>query len=342
MGRPLRCREPGTYHFSTTRCLESRFFLRPDTAMNALFGYWLARSLREFPAISLHGVVAMSNHVHLLTRDDGGVLSEFFCYFLGNLSKAVNKLRGRTGPLFHRRFDDGGRVLDARAAAECLAYLIVNPVKAGLVTRHGQWPGVLIYAKPDAAEPQSHHYVWFDREGWLDACRRATAGRPVDPEPFHYRESLVVHPLSFAVPAQGVALIGARRLLDLAGDEVQYPTMSSSGESTEVCGRPGSVVALELVRSLEEAERSVRNEQGRAVLGPDRVVAQDPRARPRDNQRSTRALAHASDGFLWGVFAAAMAKFTAWYREAAMAFKKRNWHFPFPPFSLLPGGTHAT
>jgi REP element-mobilizing transposase RayT len=336
MSRPLRCREPGVYHFSTTRCLESRFFLRPDPALNALFGYWLARSLRAFPAITLHGAVAMSNHIHLLTRDDGGVLSSFAAYFFGNLSKAVNKLRRRSGPLFHRRFDDGGRILDARAAVERLAYLVLNPVKAGLVARHTRWPGVLLCARASA---RTHHFVWSDKDA-LEAARRASRGERVDPEPFNRRESLTVYPLPFAA-SEGVTLIGKHALFDI--DEAAKCVANAFPAAEAATGaRPGATeAALRLVRAFERREGERRRVEGRSVVGSARVVAQDPGTRPEQSTSSPRPVCHAGDIRLWLAFRRAMTAFAGAYRRASKLFRRRDADADFPAFSMLPGGAPA-
>ena len=97
MARPLRHLVPGTRWFVTFRCLEAMHLLRPDPASVALFGYWLVRALRRFPGIRLAAVVQMSNHGHLTLEDADGVLADFMEYFLGNLARAMNALRGRRG-----------------------------------------------------------------------------------------------------------------------------------------------------------------------------------------------------------------------------------------------------
>ena len=71
MGYPLRPLVPGTRYFVTMRCSEARFFLRPDADVNALSAYWLARANQRFPDIVLHGVMFMSNHLHLVVSDQG-------------------------------------------------------------------------------------------------------------------------------------------------------------------------------------------------------------------------------------------------------------------------------
>lgn len=339
MGRPIRCREPDAYYLATSRCLESRFLLRPGEGPNALFGYWLARSLTRYPAITLFCALAMSNHAHLLLHDETGVLSDFFCYFLGNLAKAVNKLHGRSGPVFHRRFDDGGRVLDARAAVEGMAYIINNPVKAGLVDHHGDWPGVLLHAL-DA--PEDHEFVWFDEEAWLRAQRSAPGRAPPAREDFEKRASLTVKPLPFSLTPDGTSLIGKHELLAL--DELASQLINESPKAAPVTAEQPSAsrAAFELVRRFEEQERAKRHEAGRAVLGAERVLAQDPRSLPSDTKTSPRAVCHASDERLWLAFRRAVTVFRRWYREAANTFWEGNFGVEYPPYALHPGGASAT
>ena len=88
----------------------------------------------------------MSNHVHLLLSDARSQLSSFMEYFLGQLAKATNGLRKRSSPVFERRFS-AEPVLDEAALKDRLLYLILNPVKAGLVEHHEQWPGICLYAR---------------------------------------------------------------------------------------------------------------------------------------------------------------------------------------------------
>ena len=75
MGRPLRRQVPGQYYLFTTRCHQARFFLRPDRDINAAVLEWLARGRERFPAIRIHAVCVMSNHLHLVLRDDASELA---------------------------------------------------------------------------------------------------------------------------------------------------------------------------------------------------------------------------------------------------------------------------
>jgi len=109
----------------------------------------LAKALRACPGIRLLGVTQMSNHVHLVLRDDACQLSNFMCRFEGALAKFLNKIDGTSGQVIQRRFA-AIEAIDRTAIVNCIAYAVVNPVKAGLVPRHEEWPGLLVWPGADS------------------------------------------------------------------------------------------------------------------------------------------------------------------------------------------------
>ena len=104
MGRPIRRQTPGQYYLVTTRCHQARFFLRPDAALNAVVLEWLARTQQRFPSVKIHAVCVMSNHLHLVVCDQSAELADWASYLLGNLARGVNRIRGRRGCFFERRY----------------------------------------------------------------------------------------------------------------------------------------------------------------------------------------------------------------------------------------------
>ncbi len=75
MGRPLRRHEPGQLYLITTRCHQARLFLRPDRELKDAVLEWLARAQQRFPRLRIFAVCVMSNHLHLLVRDEAGELA---------------------------------------------------------------------------------------------------------------------------------------------------------------------------------------------------------------------------------------------------------------------------
>jgi len=81
----------------------------------------------------------MPNHFHLLVK----VKSEDFVKtalqpFLVSYSKSVNNEQTRVGPLFQGRFQ-ANPIEDEEYLLDCVKYIHVNPVKAGLVTSPELW-----------------------------------------------------------------------------------------------------------------------------------------------------------------------------------------------------------
>jgi REP element-mobilizing transposase RayT len=340
MGRPLRHLEPGSFYFVTTRCLESRFFLRPDPELRAQSGAWLARALERSPGITLYGFLAMSNHLHMVLRDECGELPSFMHYYLGNLARSVNALRGRSGPVFHRRYD-ATRILDPRSAVRYLAYLISNPVRAGLVKRHEQWPGLLLFARKTR---KRFDFSWVDRRAYRAAVqRRAAVGGPRPSRSAHEKHaSVVVHSLPFALPGKSPTLLGGRELLSL---DATSRSILACIKDMPLVMKPGKVhhgfvSATEAAyQEARETERKVRATGVRAI-GVKAVLGQDPLRLPENSKRSPRplALCDATSADVWHIFRRAWRVFRDWYRQASIAFRAGDRLAQYPPFSMRPGG----
>lgn len=342
MGRPLRQQEPGAFYFVTTRCLESRHLLRPDPEIRAQSGFWLGRALERSPGITLYAVLAMSNHLHMVVRDERGQLPGFMCYYLGNLARSVNAIRGRSGPVFHRRYD-ATRILDPRAAVHYLAYLVANPVRAGLVERHDQWPGLLLYAR---RTPRQIRFVDINRTGHRHSKRRAGSGsrRGARGDSVDSHASITVHPLPFESHDGAPTLLGGRALFSL--DPKSHALVNSVADTPLVLDRPAArqfMSASETAyRQVLKTERDLRR-AGCRVTGARKVLTQDPTRVPTQSNNSLRplVLCDSSCANLWHAFRRAWRAFNEWYRRAANAFRGGNRRVKYPPFSMMPGGFPA-
>ncbi len=69
----------------------------------------------------------------VVLRDQGGDLSAFLEYFIGNLAREINVLRGRSGTVFPRRFS-AEEILDDEAFAGRIRCTLLNPADARLET----------------------------------------------------------------------------------------------------------------------------------------------------------------------------------------------------------------
>jgi len=136
-------------------------------------GSALARAQRLYD-VEVFALVVMSNHVHLVLRARRGNLADFMRYAKAQIAKAVNRITGRRGPLWARRYD-AQPVLDDDAAEGVTAYTLRNPVKAGLVAHHAQWPSLnLAFGVGDADELEFEH---LNCTAWHRAQRPADVAR---------------------------------------------------------------------------------------------------------------------------------------------------------------------
>ena len=138
-----RCVLPNQTYLVTRRCLGRRFLLRPDDAFTNVFVYCLALAAKKY-GVEVHALCAMSNHYHLVLTDVEGVLPDFMAWLNRQLAMCVKRLRCWDEVVWepnvsYSAVDLGGptEVLDK------VAYVLLNPVSAGLVRSPERWPGAL-------------------------------------------------------------------------------------------------------------------------------------------------------------------------------------------------------
>ncbi len=303
MGRPLRRHAPNTDYLVTTRCHQARFLLRPDPAVNEAVLEWLTRAQRAYPGVHLFGLCVMSNHLHLLVRDTRGELAAWASYLLGNLARSINAIRGRRGVVFERRYS-AEPVLDEAALLDRLAYLVTNPVQAGLCSQSRHWPGLVLWSR--TGQPEWHEVSWVGRRAYRRARYRARqrGGAPPSPDAFRVRGTLVIHPLATEIG----------------------PGSEGGGETAEA------------IAARERELAAERRRSGRPAMTRREVLAQDWQAAPRRPKRSPRPPCHASERSLRQAFVEGFREFVEAFREASAQWRLGIRPISFPPWSYPPGG----
>ncbi|EDM81053.1 hypothetical protein PPSIR1_25776 [Plesiocystis pacifica SIR-1] len=129
---------PGRTYLLTRRCLERRFYLRPDPIVSQIFEYLLAVACQRFD-IQLHAYVMMSNHYHLVVTDQLGNLPSFQQYLNSLLARAVNQHRSHWGQFWDRESYNAVELLEDDAILAKIAYTELNPIHAGLVSHPTAW-----------------------------------------------------------------------------------------------------------------------------------------------------------------------------------------------------------
>ncbi len=137
MARPLRLEYPGALWHVTSRGNERRSIFRND-ADRARFLDLLSDAVDRF-AWRLHAYVLMGNHYHLLLETPEPNLSRGMHRVNAVYSQGFNKHHERVGHLLQGRFK---AILVEREPhlLELVRYVVLNPVRAGLVARAGDWP----------------------------------------------------------------------------------------------------------------------------------------------------------------------------------------------------------
>jgi REP element-mobilizing transposase RayT len=136
MARPLRIQAPGlTYHVTARGVRRSSIYL--DDEDRERFLTLLARVVDRY-ALQCHAYCQMTTHYHVaLTTTDA------------NLSRAIRQLNGEYAQWWNWRHDRNGHVFQARFYAQIVQdesyllnvcrYIVLNPVRAGMVRRPEHW-----------------------------------------------------------------------------------------------------------------------------------------------------------------------------------------------------------
>jgi REP element-mobilizing transposase RayT len=133
----LRLEHPGAVWHVTSRGNEKREVYRDDEDRVR----WL-RLLGKTVVLTgwrLHAYVLMGNHYHLLVETPVPSLSRGMRHLNGVYTQAFNRRHERVGHLFQGRFK---AILVEKEShlLELLRYVVLNPVRAGLVRAARDWP----------------------------------------------------------------------------------------------------------------------------------------------------------------------------------------------------------
>jgi putative transposase len=134
---------PGMTVMVTRRTLLRTFLLRPDPQLREIYLYCLAVLTARF-GIQVHVPVLMSTHEHLMITDTRGELPLFLREFHRTIALCVKALRGWNGPVWDHERASVVRLETSESIIQMAAYMIANPVAAGLVRKSSDWPGVSI------------------------------------------------------------------------------------------------------------------------------------------------------------------------------------------------------
>ena len=256
------------------------------------------RRAQELTGVELFALLVMSNHIHLVIRTPNKNCAKFLRIFKSTLAKGINRITGRSGPLWARRADVQP-ILDDAAAAERVAYTLDNPRKAKLVADPEEWPGLsLCFGLTDAEQVP---FEYFDYDAWRQArC-------PADKSPFFCRSALTLSPL----PA-------------------------SEGDSPEDYARDVRAwLAAQVAAEQLEAESSGAQRQRKGCLGIEGVLKAALDQRPNSPKRSRRPYCFGSPAARRAHYADSVATSAA-YDACSEAYLAGDLSVTFPPGTYPP------
>jgi putative transposase len=134
---------PRRTYLITRRALRRHQLFRPDAVITQLILYILAVSSRRY-GIEVHAFCAMSTHLHLVVTDVEGVLPRFLQFFHRIVALCTKVLRTWEGPVWDHEATSVVQLLTPAAVVEKIAYVLGNPVAAGLVEHAAEWPGATV------------------------------------------------------------------------------------------------------------------------------------------------------------------------------------------------------
>jgi putative transposase len=148
---------PGETYLITRRCYQRTCRLRPSAETNRIFLYCLAHAANR-TGVAVHAVCVLSNHHHLVVTDIRGVLPDFLRELHRLTAKAMNASQGQWENLWAAEPCNAVRLVTDEDVEDKIAYVVTNPVAAGLVKQPEQWPGVLAWGEKSicVARPASY------------------------------------------------------------------------------------------------------------------------------------------------------------------------------------------
>ncbi|MFB6358685.1 MAG: transposase [Thiohalorhabdaceae bacterium] len=137
MARPLRIEYPGALYHVTARG-DGRDWIYLDEEDRQAFLDLLGEVVGTFNW-AVHAYCLMGNHYHLLVETPDANLGRGMRQLNGVYTQRFNRRHGRVGHVFQGRYK---AILVEKDAylLELARYIVLNPVRAGLIEEPGEWP----------------------------------------------------------------------------------------------------------------------------------------------------------------------------------------------------------
>jgi REP element-mobilizing transposase RayT len=187
---------PNTTYLVTRRCTQREFLLTPSETVNHVFLYLLAVAAERFH-IDVHAFCVLSNHYHFVVTDRFAQLPAFHQYLDGLVARALNAALGRWESFWAPNSYSAIPLETEEDVLDKIAYVLVNPVAAGLVRTGRDWPG--LWSAPELIDGDALEVVrpehFFSPRGSMPERARLRLVRPPQfkgATDFHERLGVIV------------------------------------------------------------------------------------------------------------------------------------------------------
>ena len=162
--------EPHRLYFITSRTIHGRLLMRPEPYVNDLIGGIVGRAADHFN-VELHGLVAASNHIHLIaSAEEPQTISAFMQYVLSLIARKLGPHVDWRDKMWARRYS-AEPILDDEAAIGRLRYIFAHGAKEALTFRSEMWPGLTCI--PEVVHGVRRVFPWLD---WTERSRSIERG----------------------------------------------------------------------------------------------------------------------------------------------------------------------
>lgn len=147
----------GVWHI-THRCHDKEFLLK-FACDRRLWRRWLFEARRRYGLCVLNYVITC-NHIHLIVAtDDNETLPRSMRLVAGRTAQDYNRRKKRHGAFWEDRYH-AVPIKTQEHLVECLVYVDLNMVRAGVVSHPSEWP----YAGYHEIQQLRQRYVIIDHE----------------------------------------------------------------------------------------------------------------------------------------------------------------------------------
>jgi REP element-mobilizing transposase RayT len=313
MGRNPKCYIHNTPVYITTSVQEG-LPLVATTYMNLIVEGILAAAQTKYP-VTFCGYCVMANHIHiLLVVQNPNDVYKFLGYLKCELAHAINRLLGRNQRSVWVEGYDSPTILTPMTVWEKLRYIHLNPVKANLVERCGEFPGVSSYEALLAG-------------GMTKKCRRVA------------RDSITALPKRKLSQDEQEQLTEILREAPGANYELEVEPWAFLKCFEEEKNLDHFSYLERFLKELTDEEKHYARIRTKPVIGAHALSLEDPRTPYSSNRSGKKMICLSEDINL-------RKRFIGWFkdqceiaRQVYLDFRDRNIPLSPPPGFFRPGGT---